>query len=129
MRIPLVMRQVTSIILGKICSYLLAHSCPDFRGKKNCEECCHVTTPSPTATYNSLGRGHRMFMEALHSLANSPDRHREALSNTARYDALSTATRYGYGLYGPRGSEEALKNERTWARIEEEDPELAWGLY
>ena len=69
-----------------------------------------------------------MFMEALHSLVNTPDR-KGALSTATRYKALSTATEYGYNLYGPRGLEEALKNERTWARIKEEDPELAWGLY
>ena len=85
--------------------------------------------PSPTVTYDNLRSGQQMFMEALHSLANSPDRPRETLPNANRYKALTTATRYGYGLYGPRESEEARKNERTWNRLKEEDPELAWGLY
>ena len=111
------------------CSYLLTHSCPDSKGQKHCEECCHVPTPNPTDTYGKLGRGHRMFMEALLSLANSPDKPREKLPDADRYRALTTATRYGYGLYGPRESEEACKNERTWNRLKEEDPELAWGLY
>ena len=55
--------------------------------------------------YNSLGRSHRMFMEALHSLASSTDTDRDTLSIATRYDTLSTATRYGYSLYGPRGLE------------------------
>ena len=56
------------------CSYLLVHNCPDFKGQKHCEECCHVPTPSLTVTYNDLGSGHRTSMEALHCLANTADR-------------------------------------------------------
>lgn len=96
------------------CSYLLSHVCPDFRGHEHCAECCHVI--SAEEAYNKLGRGHRIFMETLLTLTNSPGKDTFCSTNTT------------YGLFGPHGSEEARRNERAWITIKREDPELAWAL-